>query len=85
MKLAPFVILQKNADGTGIVLRPDTFRGINLNRTGTFICNALDGRDVELDALIEAFAAEFQLDTATAERDVKMFLSLLQEKSLVRS
>ena len=83
MRLAPFIILQKNRDGSGILLNPASYRGITLNRTGSFICSALE-REVEIAAVITAFAAEFQVETVVAERDVKAFVKLLQEKGLVR-
>ena len=55
---------------------------ITLNETGEFLWDALEKAENE-SALAAMLAAEYDVDTATAEADTKVFLQKLKELGII--
>jgi len=58
-------------DGTGVVLDLGSSRVLALNATGMFLVEELIQRAGSLGDLTEALTTHFEVDRATAERDVR--------------
>lgn len=58
-------------DGTGVVLDLGSSRVLALNATGMFLVEELIQRAGSLGDLTEALTETFEVDRATAERDVR--------------
>ncbi len=66
-------------DGSGVILHLDNLEVLTLNETGQFLVELLaDGVDT-IENLATALTGEFEVDLATAERDVAIFLDELME------
>ena len=57
---------------------------MSVNETGAFLWGLLE-KGADRDTLIDALPKEFEVDRATAETDVDVFLSQLQEKALIEA
>lgn len=68
-------------DGEAVIVDLATGATIGLNPTATFLWSHLDGRDAT--ALAEALAAEFEVERAEADADVRDFLGQMQERKLI--
>jgi len=55
---------------------------ITLNETGATIFKAM-AQDTTLDALVDAITAEYDIDEATAKRDIEAFLKILSDNNLM--
>lgn len=55
---------------------------IKLNETGVLLWKKLEG-DVTEDSLVEALLAEYDVDRATAEKDVSAFLAKLRDAGIL--
>ncbi len=57
---------------------------ITLNESGAFLWRLLE-KGAEADELMTALVGEYDVDEATAVRDVERFLEIIQQKSLVET
>ena len=55
---------------------------ITLNETGRFLWDKL-GKDTDENALVSALLEEYEVDGATAEKDVKAFLEVLRKNNIL--
>lgn len=55
---------------------------ISLNETGTFLWNLLE-EGAEYDTLLEKFLDEYDIDEATAKRDIDAFIERAKEADLI--
>lgn len=83
MKLNPLVMMREEFDGTGIVFDPDHNKTLTLNATGVSIWKTLASGGTEEDAVARLLDAFSGVTREQAEKDVRMFVSLLQEKDLL--
>lgn len=61
-----------------------TFNGvINLNESSAFLWKKLES-GAEESELVEALLGEYDVERATAEKDVKLFISKLTEGGLIK-
>ena len=77
--------LLRNVAGNDVVVPVGNldFDGmITLNETGSFIWKALE-KGCTMEELIPKFLEEYEVDRATAERDLTAFLQKLKEADLV--
>lgn len=59
------------------------FRGlITLNDTGEFIWEFLS-EEKDIDAVVEALTAEYDIDVETARKDAQDFIKILEEKGFL--
>ena len=56
---------------------------VSLNPVGTFVWDKLKGTALSLDELTGAVTAEFEVEAATATKDIEQFLRELIKESLV--
>ncbi|MBQ9736346.1 MAG: PqqD family protein [Clostridia bacterium] len=74
--------MQSTVAGRAVVVplgHSNTFRNmIKLNETGKFLWTFLT-EETTRDALVDALAAEYEIDRTIAERDVDAFLATLRE------
>ena len=74
--------MQSTVAGRAVVVplgHSNTFRNmIKLNETGKFLWTLLT-EETTRDALVDALAAEYEIDRTIAERDVDAFLATLRE------
>lgn len=67
------------ADNTSVLLDVNGMRVLSLNETGCFLVEAIK-RGARTEAqLVEALRQEFNVDKATARRDVGQFLKALEQ------
>lgn len=78
------VVLSEMQDGTAVLLHLRTKFYFTLNATGLFCWNQLE-QGVEGDRLPSLLAARFQVDEATARRDVSALLQQLTDEELLVS
>lgn len=69
--------------GQAVIVVPARRELHELDETATFLWSTL-ARDRSVAELVEALCGEFEVDAAVAEKDVREFLALLQEKGLVQ-
>lgn len=55
---------------------------ITLNETGRFLWDKLE-KDTDENALVSALLEEYEVDGATAEKDVKAFLEVLRKNNIL--
>ena len=55
---------------------------INLNEAGAFLWQALEN-DTTPDAVVNALLEQYEVDEATAKKDVEKFIAQLREASLL--
>ncbi len=86
MKIADGFVLKKVADsyvvvpvGSNVV---DFTSMITINETGEFIWQQLL-QDTDIDAIVDAMCAEYEVDRATAENDVAAFVNILKDKKVL--
>ena len=65
-------------DTEGVLLLQQAGEVLVLNELGMRVIELMDG-PVELDALVDRLAAEFEVDRPTLERDVGQFVAELDE------
>ncbi len=70
------------ADEGGLVVDPGAHDVKVLNPVGSAIYGLLDGTR-DLDAIVRAVVAEFDVDEATARKDVEDFLADLRERGML--
>jgi hypothetical protein len=68
--------------GQAVVVVPACRELHELDETATFLWSAL-AKDRSVADLVDALCGEFEVDAATAEADVREFLSSLEKKGLV--
>ena len=56
---------------------------IKLNETGAFLWNQLAQKDLTQEELMRALQGEYDVDDATAQRDVKIFVESLTEHGII--
>jgi len=87
MKKMSGLILREVADNFIVVAVGDMvkeFNGIiNLNSTGAFLWKILENGAEEED-LVKALLNEYEIDEATARRDVGLFIAKVKEAKLVK-
>lgn len=79
--------LLREVDDTSIVVATGTaateFSGlITLNQTGTFLWRALE-QDATEDDLVNKLMDEYEIDEATARRDVQAFIARAKDAGLL--
>jgi hypothetical protein len=57
---------------------------MSVNETGAFLWELLE-KGAEKQELVEAMTAEYDVDAATAEADVEVFLNELRAKALIEA
>lgn len=58
---------------------------ISLNDTSLFLWKRMEGRDFTAEELVKALLDEYEIDEATATKDVEAFIKqLIEEKLIVR-
>jgi len=72
-------------DGTGVVLDLGSSRILALNATGMFVVEEIIQRSGTVDDLIEALTGAFEVDRASAERDVQELLDQLARHLVVEA
>jgi hypothetical protein len=73
----PFQELQ----GQAVVVVPARREMHELDETATFLWNEL-AKDRSVEDLVDALCAEFEVEPARADKDVRLFLAALEEKGL---
>lgn len=82
LQLRPDAATWRAEDGETVVLDLDRAWYLGLNRSGTLLWNALaDGTDRA--ALVDLLRQQYQLDAATAERDVDAFVAECRRRGLL--
>jgi hypothetical protein len=71
------VTYTKLADQTGILLLIDGLEVLSLNETAVFLVEAIKGGARSEEQLVAALRQEFEVDEATAKRDVVQFVDTL--------
>ena len=66
------------ADNTSVLLNVNGMRILSLNETGTFLVEAIKQGMRTEQQLVAALRQEFDVDEATARRDLEQFLKALQ-------
>jgi len=66
------------ADNTSVLLNVNGMRVLSLNETGTFLVEAIKQGMRTEEQLVAALRQEFDVDEATARRDLEQFLKALQ-------
>ena len=86
MKIADGFVLKKVADsyvvvpvGSNVV---DFTAMITINETGEFIWQQLL-EDTDIDTVVDAMCAEYEVDRATAAADVAEFVNILKDKKVL--
>jgi hypothetical protein len=82
----PQVVMTELGDGTGVLLHLDTKFYYSLNGTGVFVWKtvaASAARGAAADEIVDAMIAGFEVDRATAERDVGELLAEFGAEGLV--
>jgi hypothetical protein len=69
-------------NGEGFAFDPRSGHTYTLNDTGLFALNCLKA-GASLEQVCEQMAAQFAVDRHTAERDLEVFLNVLQRNQLV--
>jgi Coenzyme PQQ synthesis protein D (PqqD) len=69
-------------DGQAAILCPEDSTLNTLNAVGTLIWEAADGR-TPLSAIVARICAEFDVEPAQAERDVRAFIDELSRRGLL--
>lgn len=86
MKIKENFMLRKVADCYVVVpigAAVADFNGmINLNEAGAFLWQALEN-DTTPDAVVNALLEQYEVDEATAKKDVEKFIAQLREASLL--
>ena len=85
MKLKPGFIMRDIAGETIVVPSGDELKlnmMITLNGTGKFLWERLE-KGAEVDELVEAMLAEYEVDEKTARLGVEGFIAKLQEKGFL--
>jgi coenzyme PQQ synthesis protein D (PqqD) len=72
----------QEVQGQTVVIVPARRELHELDETATYLWSVL-AKDRNVPELVEALCAEFEVDPEAAERDVRGFLSELEEKGLV--
>jgi hypothetical protein len=72
----------RELDEEALLLAPNGRAIHNLNATGTFIWNLIDGQKTIGD-IIQAACEEFSIEYEQAQREIIEFINELKEKSLV--
>lgn len=70
-------------DQTGVLLDLDGQIYFALNETGYFVWNELAQREHTTESLIAAMLAEFDIDEATARKDLEALMAQLVQRGLV--
>ena len=87
MKLKPGFIMRDIAGETIVVPSGDELKlnmMITLNGTGKFLWEHLE-KGAEVDELVEAMLAEYEVDEKTARLGVEGFVAKLQEKGFLEA
>ncbi len=86
MKIKENFMLRKVADCFVVVpvgAAVADFNGmINLNEAGAFLWQALES-ETTIDAVVAAMLAQYEVDEATAKKDVENFVAHLREADLL--
>ena len=84
MKIQDGYLLKTVAGNNVVVPVGDLdFEGlIKLNETGAFLWELL-GDDCDMDHLCAKMTAEYDIDEATAKRDIEAFLKILSDNNLM--
>ncbi|MDO5124940.1 MAG: PqqD family protein [Ruminococcus sp.] len=86
MKIKSGFILREVASQTMVVAIGEASKGfdgiIRLNTTGKFLWKMLQ-KDTTVDELTSAMIAEYDVDKATAETDIKSFIETLKGADLL--
>ena len=56
---------------------------VRLNETGAFLWEILESAEVSEDELVSKMTAEYDIDEATAKRDIEAFLKILSDNNLM--
>ncbi len=73
-------------DGTAVLLHLETKFYFTLNQAGVFVWHAIErGPDSTLASLTEQLCAEFEVDAATAERDLRTLLGELEDEGIIET
>ncbi|MBQ6727355.1 MAG: PqqD family protein [Clostridia bacterium] len=87
MKIKDGFILREVAGSFIVVAVGEAVKGfngiINLNETGAVLWKTLE-KGATKEQLVKALLAEYDVDEATAEKDVSAFIEKLQEAKLVK-
>ena len=87
MKIRDGFILREVADSFIVVAVGEavkTFNGIvNLNETGAFLWKILE-QGATKEELLKKLTAEYDVDDATAKKDIDAFVAKLEEAKLVK-
>jgi hypothetical protein len=75
-------LVWQELDGDVVILDLRTSRYLRVNETGAFLWRKLES-GTSSGALVDALTAEFDVDEATASRDVAALLSTLGEHGLL--
>lgn len=86
MRIKPGYILKK-VMGSYMVMNtdidsPDINAMQTLNETGAFLWTLLE-QDTTKEAMAEALIKEYEVDKATAERDIEAFVKKLENSNLI--
>lgn len=86
MKIKENYMLRKVADTYVVVpigKEVSNFNGmINLNSAGAFLWQQME-TDISFDNLLELFMSEYEVDSDTATKDLRKFISNLEESNLL--
>jgi hypothetical protein len=72
----------QDVQGQTVVVAPARREVHEFDETATFLWSAL-ARERSVEELVEALCEEYEVDRAVAEKDVREFVELLEEKGLV--
>jgi len=72
----------QEVQGQAVVVAPARREVHEFDETATFLWSALS-RERTVAELVEALCEEYEVDAEAAERDVREFVSMLEEKGLV--
>ncbi len=83
MKLAPYVVMRENADGTGIVFNPDSRQVMELNAAGVILWKAFEKGAGIAEAARQLISFFEGVSREQAEADTRKFVAALTERALL--
>jgi len=83
MKLNPFVVMEEQFDGTGLVFNPESNGAVSLNKTGVSLWKCLKDGASEAEMVSGLLKKYEGVTEEKALADVKAFLEELRSRSLL--
>jgi hypothetical protein len=78
-------VVEADIDGERLLLAPSTFAYFGLNDVGARVWDLIGVHGKELDDILDALIAEFDVDRETCRRDVEEFLQAAVQAGTVQS